>query len=46
MQYFDFSVSHTTRNKRENETNGKDYFFVTEEEFQNLIKENAFLEYT
>ena len=39
------SVSHTTRKPRSNEVNGKHYFFVSEEEFQNLIKNNEFLEY-
>ena len=39
------SVSHTTRKPRSNEINGKHYFFVSEEEFQNLIKNNEFLEY-
>ena len=28
---FYFSVSHTTRPRRENEVNGKDYYFITEE---------------
>ena len=39
------SISHTTRKPRSKEVNGKDYFFVSEEEFQNLIKNNEFLEY-
>tara|TARA_Y100000590_G_scaffold470309_1_gene663513 strand:- start:7524 stop:8156 length:633 start_codon:yes stop_codon:yes gene_type:complete len=39
------SISHTTRKPRTNETNGKDYFFVSEEEFNKLIKEDEFLEY-
>ena len=39
------SVSHTTRKPRSNEIDGKHYFFVSEEEFQNLIKNNEFLEY-
>ena len=42
---FTNSVSHTTRKPRSNEVNGKDYFFVSSEEFQNLIKNNEFLEY-
>ena len=42
---FIISVSHTTRKPRSNEVNGKDYFFVSGEEFQNLIKNNEFLEY-
>ena len=39
------SVSHTTRKPRSNEIDGKHYFFVSEEEFQNLIKNSEFLEY-
>ena len=35
---FFISVSHTTRKPRPNETNTKDYFFVTDEEFKRLIK--------
>ena len=42
---FSISISHTTRKPRSNEVNGKDYFFVSSEEFQNLIKNNEFLEY-
>ena len=40
-----FSVPATTRAPREGETAGKDYFFVTEEQFQKLIEEDAFLEH-
>ena len=40
-----FSVSATTRKPREGETNGVDYFFVTREEFDRMIEENAFLEH-
>ncbi|MCS6873062.1 MAG: guanylate kinase [Pyrinomonadaceae bacterium] len=39
------SVSFTTRPKRQNEENGKDYFFVNHEEFLNLIEKGEFLEY-
>ena len=42
---FKTSISHTTRKPRKNELNGKDYFFVSKEEFQKLINQNAFLEY-
>ena len=35
---FTISVSHTTRNPRPNEIDGKDYFFVSSEEFKRLIK--------
>ncbi len=40
-----FSVSATTRTKRPNEIHGKDYFFLTQEEFDNTIKNNGFVEY-
>ena len=39
------SVSHTTRKPRLNETDGVDYFFVDENQFQKLINDNDFLEY-
>ena len=39
------SISHTTRFPRVNEKNGIDYFFVNKRQFENLIKENEFLEY-
>ena len=42
---FQISISHTTRKPRSNETDGKDYYFVSESEFKNLIDENKFLEY-
>jgi guanylate kinase len=42
---FNISVSHTTRKPREKETNSKDYHFVDELEFKNLIKNDEFLEY-
>ena len=42
---FQISISHTTRKPRTNEENGKDYFFVSEKEFKNLINNKAFLEY-
>ena len=42
---FTISISHTTREPRPNEVNGKDYFFVSKEEFDSLIKSNNFFEY-
>ena len=38
-------VSATTRQPREGETDGVSYFFRTVEEFQQMIEENAFIEY-
>ena len=45
LDNFEVSISHTTRKPRPNEIQGKDYFFVTEEKFQRLIKNEEFLEY-
>tara|TARA_B100000886_G_scaffold111534_1_gene74891 strand:- start:16066 stop:16698 length:633 start_codon:yes stop_codon:yes gene_type:complete len=42
---FFISTSHTTRKPRPNETDGKDYFFVSDKEFKRLIKNDEFLEY-
>jgi guanylate kinase len=42
---FKISISYTTRKPRTNELNGKDYFFIEENEFKNLIKNEEFLEY-
>jgi guanylate kinase len=42
---FEISVSHTTRKPRLNESSGKDYYFVSDQEFKRLIKNDEFLEY-
>ena len=42
---FAISISHTTRKPRPNEIDGKDYYFVTQEEFDVLIKKNDFYEF-
>ena len=42
---FVVSVSHTTRNPRSGEINQKDYYFVNDNEFRRLIKNEEFLEY-
>ena len=39
------SVSYTTRKPRINEVDAKDYYFVNEDKFKSLIKNNEFLEY-
>ena len=44
-QSFKISVSHTTRSARSNEVEGVDYFFVSQEKFEQLIKEKKFYEY-
>ena len=45
LDNFEISISHTTRQPRPNETANKDYFFVKDEEFKRLIKNQEFLEY-
>ena len=42
---FQISISHTTRKPRINEIDGKDYYFVNHEYFQQSIKNLEFLEY-
>ncbi len=42
---YDKVITYTTRPKRENEKNGVDYFFVTEEEFYDMIQNDRFVEY-
>ena len=45
LDNYEISISHTTRQPRPNETQDEDYFFVSEEEFKRLIKNEEFLEY-
>lgn len=40
-----YSISATTRQKRDGEVDGVDYFFKTKEEFEQLIKSGKMLEY-
>ena len=42
---FSVSVSHTTRTPRQNEINGKDYYFISKNNFKKLIKKGEFLEH-
>jgi guanylate kinase len=39
------SISHTTRPKRPNEEHGREYYFVSVEEFERLVREGQFLEH-
>ena len=39
------SISHTTRQQRPGEMHGRDYFFVSLDEFKNMLSDQAFLEY-
>ena len=45
LNNFEISISHTTRQPRASETPDKDYYFVSEEKFKRLIKNEEFLEY-
>jgi len=45
LDNFEISISHTTRRPRPNEIKNKDYFFVNDEKFKRLIKNEEFLEY-
>lgn len=45
LQNVVFSVSCTTRPKRPGEVDGRDYFFISEEEFLNRVKNGEFLEW-
>ncbi len=45
VENLEFSVSYTTREPRKGEVNGKDYFFVSEEEFKKMIENDEFIEY-
>ena len=40
-----FSVSYTSREPRPNEINGKDYYFISRDEFQSRIDQNEFVEW-
>ncbi len=40
-----FSVSHTTRQPRHGEVEGKNYYFVTHEKFNSMVEHGEFLEY-
>lgn len=40
-----YSVSHTTRPQRTGEENGREYFFVTKDEFERRVADGEFLEY-
>ncbi|MGB1243117.1 MAG: guanylate kinase, partial [Chitinophagales bacterium] len=45
MDNLAFSVSATTRSRRENEKEGKDYYFLTKEAFSKKLENKEFLEY-
>ena len=41
----DFSVSYTTRKPRGDEQNGREYYFVTRDQFEEMIRRDEFLEH-
>ena len=41
----DFSISYTTRAPRGSETNGREYYFVSRDEFERMIAKGEFLEH-
>jgi len=43
--HLEFSISACTRPKREDETDGRDYYFMTVDEFRSKIEDNLFLEW-
>ncbi len=45
IENFEISISYTTRVPRLNEVNGNDYYFINNNDFNELIKKNELLEY-
>ena len=45
LNNFEVSISHTTRKPRPNEKPDKDYYFVSEQDFKRLVKNEELLEY-
>ena len=45
VEGLELAVSATTRPQRPGEQDGKDYWFISEEEFDRLLEEGKFLEY-
>lgn len=43
--FLDFSISATTREKRDYEIDGKDYYFLTPEEFRTRVANDEFIEW-
>jgi guanylate kinase len=45
LEGVNFSISHTTRERRNAEVEGRDYFFVSEDEFKRMVRRNQFIEW-
>jgi len=41
----DFSISYTTRQPRGSEQNGREYYFISRQQFEDMIRQGKFLEY-
>ena len=44
-EYYALSISATTRQPRDGEADGREYFFKTQEEFEKMIEKNELIEY-
>ncbi|MCP4404810.1 MAG: guanylate kinase [bacterium] len=42
---FEHGISYTTRQRRQNETDGRDYHFVSKEKFMQMVEADEFVEY-
>lgn len=45
VENLSLSISHTTRKPRKSEINNKDYYFISIEEFEDMIAKDEFIEY-
>jgi len=45
VPHLEFSISYTTRLPRGSEQNGREYYFITRPEFEEMMARNEFLEY-
>ena len=43
LKKYEVSISYTTRKPRTNEKDGKDYYFISKDEFKNLIENNELI---
>lgn len=42
--FFGFGISHTTKKPKAGEMDGKDYYFVSKDEFHNLVRQGCFIQ--
>jgi guanylate kinase len=45
VPHLEFSISYTTRTPRGSEVSGREYFFVSRQDFEGMIQQDEFLEY-